>query len=223
MAFVRSFAHANSGHGGGTHFVMTGYDYPPADNNMAPIKPGFGSILARVRGTNHPTSGVPTYVRLGGILGDGPAWLGRTYGPFDSGGNARQNMNLKVPMERLNDRRSLQKTFDTIDRDIDRSGVMKGLDGFDAQAYDLVMSRAREVFDTNREDPRTRDRYGAGLGQQMLMARRLCEAGAGFVTIRGGCRLCHHPLRRLGHARRHPERDEAARPEGGPRGGRVCG
>lgn len=26
MAFVRSFAHTNSGHGGGTHYVMTGYD-----------------------------------------------------------------------------------------------------------------------------------------------------------------------------------------------------
>jgi hypothetical protein len=31
-AFVRSFAHGNSGHGGGTHWVMTGYDFPPADN-----------------------------------------------------------------------------------------------------------------------------------------------------------------------------------------------
>src|SRR5205823_8223774 len=34
LAVVRSFAHRNSGHGGGTHWVMTGYDYPPADNNM---------------------------------------------------------------------------------------------------------------------------------------------------------------------------------------------
>src|SRR5712664_4091154 len=40
MAFVRSFAHTNSGHGGGTHWVMTGYDFPPADNNEAPVRPG---------------------------------------------------------------------------------------------------------------------------------------------------------------------------------------
>jgi Protein of unknown function (DUF1501) len=32
LALVRSFAHRNSGHGGGTHWVMTGYDFPPADN-----------------------------------------------------------------------------------------------------------------------------------------------------------------------------------------------
>src|SRR5437773_8153342 len=41
MAFVRSFAHNNSGHGGGTHWVMTGYDYPPADQGMGQIKPGL--------------------------------------------------------------------------------------------------------------------------------------------------------------------------------------
>lgn len=186
FAFVRSFAHHNSGHGGGTHWVMTGYDYPPADNNMAPIKPGLGSILSRVRGTNHATTGVPTYVRLGSILGDGPAWLGRAYGPFDTSGNSRQNMNMKVSLDRLHDRRSLQKTFDGIDRQVDKTGLMKGLDSFDTQAYDLIMSRAREVFDVNREDPRTRDKYGAGLGQQMLLARRLCEAGAGFVTLHFG-------------------------------------
>src|SRR4029077_13932868 len=32
MAFMRSFAHQNSGHGGGTHWVMTGYDFKAADN-----------------------------------------------------------------------------------------------------------------------------------------------------------------------------------------------
>src|SRR6202171_94640 len=70
MAFVRSFAHNNSGHGGGTHWVMTGYDYPPADNGLPPIKPGIGAILARHRGPNNRQTGLPTYVRLGGILGD---------------------------------------------------------------------------------------------------------------------------------------------------------
>jgi hypothetical protein len=186
MAFVRSFAHGNSGHGGGTHWVMTGYDYPPADNNMPPIKPSFGSILARIRGSNNSQTGLPNYVRMGGILGDGPSWLGPAYGPFDTGGNARRNMNLQVALERLADRRSLLKTFDSLDRKIDKTGLMQGLDSFETQAFDLILSRAREVFDVNREDPRTRDRYGPGLGQQLLMARRLCEAGAGFVTLHYG-------------------------------------
>ena len=186
MAFVRSFAHRNSGHGGGTHWVMTGYDFPPADNGQAPIKPGLGAILSRHRGPNNSQTGLPTYVRINGILGDGPAWLGPAYAPFDVSGRARNNMNLQVALERLQERRALLKSFDTIDRRIDRSGLLSGLDSFETQAFDLILSRAREVFDTNREDPRTRDRYGPGLGQQMLLARRLCEAGVGFITIHFG-------------------------------------
>ena len=99
MAFVRSFAHRNSGHGGGTHWVMTGYDFPAADNGGAPIKPGLGSILSRHRGANNGPTGLPTYVRLGGILGDGPAWLGSAYAPFDVAGKARNNMNLRDGLE----------------------------------------------------------------------------------------------------------------------------
>jgi hypothetical protein len=166
---------------------MTGYDFPPADNGQAPIKPGLGSIMARHRGANNPSTGLPNYVRLGGILGDGPAWLGSAYAPFDTAGNARNNMNLRVTLDRLAERRGLLRAFDNLDRRIDRSGLMAGLDSIETQAYDLLLSRAREAFDVNREEPRTRDLYGnMGLGRQLLLARRLCEAGVGFVTIHFG-------------------------------------
>jgi hypothetical protein len=186
MAFVRSFAHGNSGHAGGTHYVMTGTDYPPADSGMPPIKPSFGSIAARVRGSNHPETGMPTYVRLAGLYADGPHWLGQAYAPFDVGGQARNNLNVNLPLHRLGDRRQLLKTFDVLDRKIDQSGLMAGLDSFDQQAIDLILGRAKEAFDLQREDPRVRDRYSvgtAGLGDQLLLGRRLCEAGCGFVTL----------------------------------------
>src|SRR5438105_14512636 len=61
---------------------------------------------------------------------------------------------------------------------------MNGLDAFETQAFELLLSRAREVFDVSREEPRTRDLYGnSPLGQRLLLARRLCEAGVGFVTV----------------------------------------
>lgn len=185
FAFVRSFAHSNSGHGGGTHWVMTGYNFVAADNGGGQSKPGIGSILARHRGASAP-SGLPTYVRFNGVLGDGPAWLGKPYAPFDLAGRARDNMVLKSPIERLEDRKTLLKDFDTVSRDIDRSGLMRGLDSFEAQAFDLVVSKAKEVFDIKNEDQKTRERYGKGLGEQLLMARRLCEAGVGFVTVNFG-------------------------------------
>jgi hypothetical protein len=186
MAFVRSFAHGNSGHTGGTHYVMTGVDHPPADAGEPPIRPSMGSITARVRGANHPGSGLPTYVRISGLYADGPHWLGAGYAPFDVGGQARSNINMNQPLERINDRRSLLQRFDTVNRAIDRTGVMAGLDAFDQQAVNLLLGRARDAFDLEREHPRTRDRYQtgtAGLGTNLLLARRLCEAGAGFVTM----------------------------------------
>lgn len=185
MAFVRSFAHRNSGHGGGTHFVMTGYDFAAADNGGGQNKPGLGAILARHRGASAP-SGLPNYIRFNGILGDGPAWLGKPYAPFDVAGKARENMALRSPLDRLDDRRGLLRDFDNIDREIDRSGLMKGLDSFETQALDLIVSKAKDVFDIKNEDPRTRDRYGKGLGEQLLLARRLCESGVGFVTVNFG-------------------------------------
>ena len=187
MAFVRSFAHRNSGHGGGTHWVMTGYDYPPADNGMGQVKPGLGSILSRHRGANNPTTGLPTYVRMNGILGDGPSWLGSAYAPFDTAGNARNNMDLRIGMDRLGERRNLLRTFDSVDREVDRTGLMSGLDSFERQAFELLQSQARETFDLTRENQRTRDMYGnSNLSRQMLLARRLCEAGVGFVTLNYG-------------------------------------
>src|SRR5262249_28793000 len=134
MAFIRSFAHGNSGHGGGTHYVMTGVDHPPADAGQPQIKPSMGSITSRVRGAHRARTGLPTYVRLSGLYGDGPHWLGSAYAPFDTSGQARANINLNQPLERVGERRALLQQFDSINRDIDRSGVMAGLDAFDRQA-----------------------------------------------------------------------------------------
>jgi hypothetical protein len=186
MAFVRSFAHGNSGHAGGTHFVMTGIDHPPADNGAPPIRPSVGSLAARLRGANHPETGIPSYVRLAGLYADGPNWLGPAYAPFDVGGQARNNLHMRLPLDRLGDRRGLLQRFDTLDRAIDRSGLAAGLDAFDQQAFDLILGRSKEAFNLQREDPRTVDHFRggtAGLGEQLLLARRLCEAGCSFVTL----------------------------------------
>ncbi len=186
MAFVRSFSHTNSGHGGGTHYVMTGYDNRNIDNGGLPSRPSMGSILSRVRGSNNLRTGMPNYVSLGRIGSDGPAFLGAANNAFDPRGQARTNMKLAIDQSRLGNRRSLLKGLDNINRQADRSGLMKGLDAFEQQAFSLVLSRSQQAFDLKYEDPRIAARYGAGLGQQLLQARRLCEAGCGFVTLQYG-------------------------------------
>jgi len=208
MAFVRSFAHTNSGHSGGTHYVMTGYDNRLADNGAVSSRPGLGSIISRVRGTNHPTTGLPTYVRMGGIYADGPAFLGTAYGPFDPAGEARRNMTLAVDNARLDNRREMLAGIDTVRRDVDRTGVMEGLDSFEEQAFNLILSRSQQAFDLKYEDPRVVDRYGKGLGQQLLQARRLTEAGCGFVTLNYGGWDMHGNIKQA-MDQRGPEVDRA--------------
>ncbi len=186
MAIVRSFAHTNSGHGGGTHYLMTGFDNRTVDNGGAQTRPSLGSTISRVHGANHPTTGVPRYVRLGSIGSDGPSYLGTAYAPFDPRGEALRNLTLTVPQERLDDRLALLKGLDRLNRQVDQSGLMEGLSRFEQQAFSLVLGNGPKAFDLKYEDPKVVERYGPGLGQQMLQARRICQAGCGFVTISYG-------------------------------------
>lgn len=208
MAFVRSFAHTNSGHGGGTHFVMTGYDNRMIDNGGVPSRPSIGSIVARVRGANHPATGMPSYIRLGGIGSDGPAFLGSAYSPFDPAGQARKNMSLVVDESRFANRRELLSQLDVVNRKADATGLMSGLDAFEQQAYGLVLGNSQRAFDIKGEDPKVVERYGKGLGEQLLSARRLCEAGCSFVTVQYGGWDMHGQIQN-GMKSRSPDLDRA--------------
>ena len=180
MALVRSFAHGNSSHGNATKWVMTGYD------DRQGTRPSMGSIAARQYGTTHPLTGIPTYVRMSNINGDGPGWLGTGYSPFNPNGQAVKNMGITVSEDRFASRRGLLNSLDGINRQADGSGKMEGIDAFEQQAFDLIAGSARDAFDIKKADPKERTRYGKGLGESLLRARRLCEAGCGFVTVSYG-------------------------------------
>jgi len=180
MALIRSFAHGNSSHGTGTRWVMTGYD------DRQNMKPSIGSIAARQFGTTHPLTGIPTYVRMNNINSDGPGWLGTGYSPFNPNGPAVKNMASIVPEERFSNRRDLLNSLDTINRTADNSGKLEGMDVFEQQAFDLVHGTSRDAFNISKADPKERARYGKGLGETLLTARRLCEAGCAFVTVSYG-------------------------------------
>ena len=208
MALVRSFAHRNSGHSGGTHWLMTGYNYRAADNGGLPTRPSVGSILSRVRGPSHIQSGAPTYVRMNGIYADGPAFLGPAYAPFDQNGQARKNMRLALDKDRIVDRRALLHKLDSLNRHMDSTGLVQGMDKFEEQAFNLVFGNAPKAFDFKEEPPEVIERYGKGLGQQLLVARRLCEIGTGFVTINYGGWDMHGNIARSMKSR-SPQMDQA--------------
>jgi hypothetical protein len=212
LAIIRSYASLNAGH---TYLPVTG-----AGN---PFKAAVSAIYTRLAGTTQARTGMPTNVLVlpeavqPGLKLQGnfetaalptlttPGDLGAAYGAFDpsGGGQLLKNLKLTIPAERLEDRKRLLSSFDSLRREVDRSGALEGVDRFQQQAFDVITRGVASAFDLSREDPRTIARYDTSkrfrledvtkwydmrrgtnlLGKQMLLARRLCEAGCGFVTV----------------------------------------
>ena len=78
--------------------------------------------------------------------------------------------------------------LDQVPRTLDAVGRFATLDKFEQDAYEFVSGKqAREAFDISAKTPKTRDSYGRHTwGQSALLARRLVEAGATFVTVHLG-------------------------------------
>jgi len=193
FSLIRSFSHTAADHAAATHWLNTGHDYPPAANpGTPPVEPSMGSMLSRFRKPMHPRTGLPTYITLENnhqFYAEGPAWLGPTHVPFRAAGSDLKNMTPRVPLGQLDDRKSLLRAFDTLDRQLDQTGTMKGMDEFQSLAGDFLRGRARKAFDLSLEDPKVRDRYGKGrknVGENLLLARRLAEEGVGLVTVMYG-------------------------------------
>jgi hypothetical protein len=207
MAIVRSFRHPIGNHDQAISHVLTG---GTDTNGQGIVGFSMGSMYARIRGTNHPDTGIPTYALLNHAHADPqynremnrvqngsrPGSLGTNFGPFapTGGGTSLENMILNLPPERLHDRRELMRQLDALRRQDDRHAGR--LTEFEQQAADLLLGGAGRAMDLSREDRRVVDRYSTRmfqigkktfepsiLGDQLLMARRLIEAGAGFVTV----------------------------------------
>jgi hypothetical protein len=197
MSLVRSVHHNNGDHFAAAHWMLTGY-HGSTSADLAPQYPSAGSIITRLKGARR--DGMPAYVGLPtthsvGISPGyhGGAYLGVATNPFSVNGDPSANgytvPNLALPAgidpTRFEQRKTLLTAFDGARRDVDRSGLMDGVDRFTRDAYAMVSGpAARGAFDVSREDPRLRDRYGRHRwGQSALLARRLVEAGVRFVTL----------------------------------------
>jgi hypothetical protein len=129
-----------------------------------------------------------------------PGFLGPAYAAFKPDGPGLQNLTLNgITVERLADRRRLLTCFDSLRRDLDASGAMVGMDASIERALGvLTSSKLLDALDVSKEDPRVRERYGDGkpyeyqydgaptVNDQLLLARRLVEAGVRCVTLTYG-------------------------------------
>jgi hypothetical protein len=165
-------------------------------------KPHIGSVIAKVAGSDDPA--VPAFVDLSPVMqhkpynSPGPGLLGRSAAPMRLDGQDLAVMTLSgVTHDELSQRRRLLDGIDQFRRaadGLDRSGM----DVYYQKAFDvLTSSKLVAALDVTKEPAVVRERYGRGsprhLGDgapmwndQLLMARRLVEAGARCVTVAYG-------------------------------------
>lgn len=178
-SIIRSIADTHNSHS--SFHVMTGR----SKKGMQPVGgwPSLGSVVSKVHGSR---LGTPAYVDLGGGISGG-GFLGPAHSGFKTNGKGRYDMAKQNRFDkRYASREGLLKSFDSLRRDCDQSGSMEGLDAFNRQAFDIINSeRLVKALDLKNEKPEVIERYGKK-GQNFLLARRVVEAGARFVTVSSG-------------------------------------
>jgi len=208
MAIVRSMQHGLTDHEQSISMMLTGGTDPDGKR-----KEGFGMGAAHARVLGNTTTGLPNNIVLTHphserqyhkelervVAGSRSGTLGAMYSPYipDATNASNKSNGLQLPMDRFVNRRALAKSLDTFEQHLDSTGNMSAFDEYQQQAYEMLMSgKVAKLFDLTQEDPRVVERYDTSstqigfkklepslLGNQLLTARRLVEAGAGFVTV----------------------------------------
>src|SRR5438067_3118903 len=201
FAFVRSIVGAKGGHD--AYQCTTGW--PQSSLSAMGGRPSIGSVAARLQGSVDPS--VPPFVGLAEKTQHMPwsdsgqsGFLGSTFAAFKPSGPDLANMVMNgANKDFLADRKKLLAGFDNLRRDIDAAGALKAADAHTERALGvLTSSKLVEALDLSRESPKVRERYGDGkpyqfqfdgaptVNDQLLVARRLVEAGARVVTLSYG-------------------------------------
>jgi|TARA_B100001964_G_scaffold227811_1_gene278227 hypothetical protein len=146
-------------------------------------------------------------MKLGEFDVAGP--LGAAFEPFQPSGKGdlKRDMQLSIDPERLDDRRALLVSLNQFRRKMESMASKEGLGKFQSQAFETLTGGISEAFDVTKEDPKVIERYDTSklmdvsriskrwnnhkryanhvknLGKLMLLARRLAERGAGFITV----------------------------------------
>ena len=212
MAVVRSYRHGISSHGTAAMHVMAGgnptgammgalYSRVAGLTNPATGLPRNVVVTSQAISDAHKG----LYRNTDRVSQNGS--LARAYRPFDpsAGGEVIENMKLQMQGDRLDDRKGLLQQLDQLKRHTEHNGLLAAANTFQQQAFDVLAQGAGDAFNIAKESPETLARYDTSmmkptdgamkrnayakqfspvaLGHQMLMARRLVEAGCSFVTV----------------------------------------
>ncbi|MCH2200377.1 MAG: DUF1501 domain-containing protein [Fuerstiella sp.] len=197
---IRSLSHGNGDHWAAAHWMLTGR-LGSTSADRKPRQPSMGAVISHLRGPTESGSLSAVNMNDGGFGFHGGAWLGVDKNPFRCGEFSYGNEAGRLPTgdhksfslvdglsdQRLINRVHLQQQLDGLRRRMDRNADFDAFDSVGQQALDIVLSgRVRQAFDLADEDPRLKERYGPGWGEQALLSRRLVEAGVRFVSLNTG-------------------------------------
>jgi hypothetical protein len=193
VCLVRSMTHHMNVHGPAISEVFSGRPYfgpPITDQASREDWPSLSSLVMRY---GRGPSGLPASVVLPWMLqfpGQAKRIAGQTGGRMGERYNALlirgdfANADYEVeglrpsddlPLARMESRRGLLRRLDATNDPLERER-----DG----AFALLRGRAAEAMDLRREPAAIRDRYGrTSVGQSLLLARRLVEAGVPLITV----------------------------------------
>ena len=187
VAIVRSWKGVSGSHGDASKHVTSGVA-PRVSGEQ--FFPNFGCVYSALTGTK--VKGIPPYVGIpvAARYTTPPGFLGPAYAAFDVAGDPSLKDfkidGLKLPRDRFESRRSLLGQVDNLGRLAEANGdslsVHDGL--FDEAVATLTSGAIQKAANLQEEPLSVRQRYGDNIyGQRVLLARRMIEAGARFVTV----------------------------------------
>jgi len=179
ISIARGFHHKDSNHSTATHWLMSGQR-----NQGGTIQnyPSFGAMTSGYYGPTTKPYGMPTYVKLNKIDGDGPSWMGQQYMGYDANPQGVSDLQLKIGKDRFSKRFSILNSVESMSEFGNNGNDWLELQ---KQAEQVLTGKASEAF-LIEKDSEFEDYKSDGLGKDILTAMRLVEHGAKFVNLSFG-------------------------------------
>jgi hypothetical protein len=194
FSVLRNLNPRNGSHSVADAIMMSGKPFNPTITY-----PCFGSVVGKEKGKRNS---LPPFIQLGSHVdrrarGGLAGYLGIEHNPFEVPGDPNSEKytvrDVTPPgglsLSRVERRRRALSLLDTLPRKSDENaGALEATDKFYQNAFEIISSpQTKRAFDVSRETEQTRDAYGRHyFGQSCLLARRLIESGARFVTVSSG-------------------------------------
>ncbi len=210
-AIVRSLAHGDNNHLMSTHMLLTGHTQPGAFFDKVASRddwPCYAAALDYLRPRHDP---IPSGVNLPTFLVQRPlTWPGQHAGLFGAKHDPWQitgdpnaadfrvdSLQLApgIDIDRFQHRRDLLNQVNVTQQRLSDTAEHRAMTEQQHLAFSLLTSSSlTKAFEMDREPAAVRDRYGRDkVGQSLLLARRLTQAGVPVVQVNvGGVQAWDH-------------------------------